>query len=524
VQNFGDGANITTGDIHHHHGPSGQELRGLLFDYAQVVSEKAVAEGFIREMAGRVAADKALDFEGMKQAVRNAIDIYEKEIAGGIVETNVDAIVDAALKKAKAQVDKGQSGLARATLRRAADAMRRDEQERRDRYEQGARLLYQRERDIALSAYDGEAAAQAVTELAEALHGYHHARLWQELKTEEDALYEFGRDRGSNVHLIAAIALDRRLAALAQSPDEKGYAHNSLGIALRTLGARESGTARLEEAVAAYRAALQEWTRERVPLDWAMTQNNLGLALWTLGERESGTARLEEAVAAYRAALEERTRARVPLDWAATQNNLGLALWTLGERESGPARLEEAVAAYRAALEEFTRERVPLDWATTQNNLGNALWTLGERESGTARLEEAVAAYRAALEEFTRERVPLDWATTQNNLGNALGTLGERESGTARLEEAVAAYRAALEERTRERVPLYWAASFGNQGGAMRLLAERTGDGALARQALARIETALETLEAGGHEAGADGFRAQIPAARALVEKLGGGG
>ena len=93
----------------------------------------------------------------------------------------------------------------------------------------------------------------------------------------------------------------------------------------------------------------------------------------SLGERESGTARLEEAVAAYRAALEERTRERVPLDWATTQNNLGNALRTLGERESGTARLEEAVAAYRAALEEWTRERVPLDWATTQNNLGNAL-------------------------------------------------------------------------------------------------------------------------------------------------------
>ena len=53
---------------------------------------------------------------------------------------------------------------------------------------------------------------------------------------------------------------------------------------------------------------------------------------------------------AYRAALEERTRERVPLDWAATQNNLGLALWTLGERESGTTRIEEAVQAFRAAL------------------------------------------------------------------------------------------------------------------------------------------------------------------------------
>ena len=84
-----------------------------------------------------------------------------------------------------------------------------------------------------------------------------------------------------------------------------------------------------------------------------MTQNNLGSALSTLGERESGTARLDEAVAAYREALKERTRERVPLDWALTQNNLGVALWTLRQRENGTARLEEAVAAYRTALEVF---------------------------------------------------------------------------------------------------------------------------------------------------------------------------
>jgi Tetratricopeptide repeat len=60
-----------------------------------------------------------------------------------------------------------------------------------------------------------------------------------------------------------------------------------------------------------------------VPLAWATTQNNLGTALSTLGAREGGTARLEEAVAAYRAALEEWTRDRVPLDWAASTGNQG---------------------------------------------------------------------------------------------------------------------------------------------------------------------------------------------------------
>ena len=54
----------------------------------------------------------------------------------------------------------------------------------------------------------------------------------------------------------------------------------------------------------AYRAALEETTRDRNPLQWAMMQNNLGNALRTLGERESGTARLKEAVAADLAALE----------------------------------------------------------------------------------------------------------------------------------------------------------------------------------------------------------------------------
>ena len=55
---------------------------------------------------------------------------------------------------------------------------------------------------------------------------------------------------------------------------------------------------------------MQERIRERVALDWAMTQNNLGVALRSLRERESRTARLEEAVAAYREALQEYTRAR----------------------------------------------------------------------------------------------------------------------------------------------------------------------------------------------------------------------
>jgi tetratricopeptide (TPR) repeat protein len=105
----------------------------------------------------------------------------------------------------------------------------------------------------------------------------------------------------------------------------------------------------LEEAVIAYRETLKEYTRERVPLRWAMTQNNLGVALRALGEREKGTKRLEEAVAACQEALKERTREQAPLDWAQTHKNLGRVLEKLGERERGTGRLGDVPGAFETA-------------------------------------------------------------------------------------------------------------------------------------------------------------------------------
>jgi hypothetical protein len=110
-----------------------------------------------------------------------------------------------------------------------------------------------------------------------------------------------------------------------------------LGNSLVTVGDQTGTNDPISEAIGLYRAAL---TNFQFPLDRAMTQNNLGYAMFRLGERESGTADLQQAVAAYRAALVERTRERAPLDWATTQNNLGNALETLGERESGTADLQ----------------------------------------------------------------------------------------------------------------------------------------------------------------------------------------
>ena len=66
--------------------------------------------------------------------------------------------------------------------------MRREEEERHERYVAGVTTLYNRERDIALATYDGEAAAEAIVLLAEAIQGAKASGIAQLLNSEADAL------------------------------------------------------------------------------------------------------------------------------------------------------------------------------------------------------------------------------------------------------------------------------------------------------------------------------------------------
>ena len=151
----------------------------------------------------------------------------------------------------------------------------------------------------------------------------------------------------------------------------------------------------------------------------AKTQSNLGAALYLLGKRESGTAKLEAAVAAYREALKELTRQRAPFFWAMTQENLGVALRSLGERESGTTNLEAAVVAHREALTERTRDRAPLDWATSFGNEGVALMLLAERRGDTAMAETAVSQINTAIETMRESGPAQNTAEFELMLSNA---------------------------------------------------------------------------------------------------------
>jgi tetratricopeptide (TPR) repeat protein len=308
-----------------------------------------------------------------------------------------------------------------------------------------------------------------------------------------------------------------------------------LGLALRRLGQREAGIERLEQAADAFQAALSACSREESPLEWAACQHHLGDTFRVLGrplthvslghavherpEREEGAGWLELAVAAYRAALEERTRERTPFDWATSLHDLGNALGMLGWRQSSSMRLHEAMSAFRAALEERTRERMPREWALTQSNLGSVMFSLGKLVADERWLEDALDCFRCALEELTRDRSPMDWAATQQQLASALRSLGMREAGPARLHEAVACYRQVLEEVTRDSLPLQWAASQKGLGLSLAALAQRESDHGLVSQASEALLGARQVWESSGFS----GLAKQLDTPLASLEHADGG-
>ncbi len=90
-------------------------------------------------------------------------------------------------------------------------------------------------------------------------------------------------------------------------------------------------------------------------MDWAMTQNNLGAALQSLGKRQDDTRLLEESVTAYENALQEITRQKLPLGWAMTLANLGAVRMILAERTGNAAVALMALNDFDEVVEFFRK-------------------------------------------------------------------------------------------------------------------------------------------------------------------------
>ena len=180
-------------------------------------------------------------------------------------------------------------------------------------------------------------------------------------------------------------------------------AQSNLGAALSDQGTRASGAESqrlLGQAVAAYRAALEVYTREQLPQAWARTQNDLG---WTLAEQgwrakgATGLRLLKESEVACRAALEVNTREHDPKLWAMVQDSLDYALSGQGflmPDDAGKNLLRDAIDGYRQVLQVVQGSAA----RETQEHLSLALKEMGKRTLG-----DDAARYRAEAEQIDKE-------------------------------------------------------------------------------------------------------------------------
>ena len=146
----------------------------------------------------------------------------------------------------------------------------------------------------------------------------------------------------------------------------------------------------------------------------ATTQNNLGNALKALGERESGTARLEEAVAAYKAALGVFELAQTAYNTEATKANLKKTEILLQERLNPQAQLVLAQMSAKGGAADVKQAHIflkqqPLITAITEGaniafsqRLGDRIEDSVECAKGPDQTEKTIANL-GRLDEIARE-------------------------------------------------------------------------------------------------------------------------
>jgi CHAT domain-containing protein/tetratricopeptide (TPR) repeat protein len=195
-----------------------------------------------------------------------------------------------------------------------------------------------------------------------------------------------------------------------------------------------------ERAIAAFRAALNFYTRSKYPNVWAGLQNDLGVRL---GDRIKGNkaSNQDQAIAAYRSALSIYSETNNPTDWARAQHNLGVTLY---EREGGvrAANIEQSIQALTLALRVRTKEAMPKSFASTSRSLAGSL---SARKAGDERenVHAAIEAYSDALsvtEQDGDNRAQILWKVARLHVrASDMGNDEAREKG-------IRTYKAAIED------------------------------------------------------------------------------
>ncbi|KAB8319038.1 hypothetical protein SD81_008895 [Tolypothrix campylonemoides VB511288] len=239
-----------------------------------------------------------------------------------------------------------------------------------------------------------------------------------ELCAEDNLLWKARAKAGMATALKAIPDVGEQLLLEAKQQLEE-----ALPILQRTLASTE-GTLR---SLPGGKPSLQLLSAQQCPLEFAPqeevaeTQMNLGLVLQSLVP--FNLARMSDSIQAYQKALQVFTWQKYPQEYAILHNNIAIAYLSMpltSEKES--LRQGLAVQTFEEALKHIRLIKHPREYAMLQNNLGNALQYLPSSHP-LENILRAIAAYDEALKVRDAKDTPLEYANTISNKANALFNL-----------------------------------------------------------------------------------------------------
>ena len=354
---------------------------------------------------------------------------------------------------------------------------------------------------------------------------------------------KFGDALEPLIREVSALVNDPRKAA-GWSADTRARMNLILGIANRTSGIELKSKDSLDAAVACFQRTLNDWTRDRDPLEWAMTQRNLADALgqqfgldWhaeplhpamvayqnalaiyesrsdrldaahvhlglasgyeIIGRYEPGRENLRKAVDHYRAALAGFDPRTYPDDWGDVQLKLANALRVLSIWDKGTKTLDDAIAANKAALTVYSKPNDPIGWSAANGQLAQCLNQRGQITSNPDDFRQSISLLRQVLDGYPRDQAPSEWSELQGALGTALMGLYDldQKSGNELPQQAAIAYRASLEVLTLKDNPIGWAEAKQGLGNALEELGHNNSDSATLNQAIDAYNDSLKVFK-----------------------------
>ena len=213
---------------------------------------------------------------------------------------------------------------------------------------------------------------------------------------------------------IGLLKQSEQLAKQQSDPELVAECHNLLSFAYHR---RHSGDERKNAgiSIAFAQKALQVYSSESNPVEYAIAHNNLGSAYLDYSQDDDEF--FEKALVSFHKALDAVDQRADPKQWAATNDHLASAYLerAAGDKEDN---LDLAIAHAENSLRVYSRKDYLLDWAIAHSNLATVY---GQRERGrdVDNVEHEVRHLELALQGFGEAGRIEDLAAIRNNLAIA---------------------------------------------------------------------------------------------------------